>query len=72
MRLSGGISISLDQDLSADLFYQQAQAALYEAEHSADESLKLYDPNVHHALVERMRFQTEIRNALDNGQFVVY
>lgn len=72
VRLSGGISISLDQDLSADLFYQQAQAALYEAEHSADESLKLYDPNVHHALVERMRFQTEIRNALDHGQFVVY
>lgn len=72
VRLCGGISISVEQELNADLFYQQAQAALYEAEHSDNEPLKLYNPSVHHALVERMRFQTEIRAALEQGQFAVY
>lgn len=72
VRLCGGISISVDRNLSADLLYQQAQAALYEAEHSGDEPLKLYNPSVHHALVERMRFQTEIRTGLEQGQFTVY
>jgi diguanylate cyclase (GGDEF)-like protein len=72
VRLCGGISISVEQGLSADLFYQQAQAALYEAEHSGDEALKLYNPSVHHALVERMRFQSEIRTGLEQGQFTVY
>ena len=72
VRLSGGISIAVEPGLTADMFYQQAQAALYEAEHSADEPLKLYNPSAHHALVERMRFQTEIRTGLEQGQFVVY
>lgn len=72
VRLCGGISISVEQDVGADLFYQQAQAALYEAEHGDAEALKLYNPSVHHALVERMRFQTEIRTGLEQGQFTVY
>lgn len=71
-RLFGGISISENRDLRAEEFYQQAQAALYEAEHSSQEQLKLYNPNTHHAIVDRLRFQTEIRNALDKKQFTVF
>lgn len=72
VRLFGGISISLEQDLGAEVFYQQAQTALYEAEHSREEPLKLYNPSVHQALVEQLRFQTEIRTALEEGQFTVF
>lgn len=72
VRIFGGISISEGEDLTADLFYQQAQAALYEAEHSSQEQLKLYNPDTHHAMVDRLRFQTEIHVALDRGQFVIF
>ena len=65
----GGISISEDNGLRSDAFYQQAQTALYEAEHSTGDQLKLYNPNTHHALVDRLRFQAEIRAALDKGHF---
>ncbi|NMB02179.1 MAG: EAL domain-containing protein [Firmicutes bacterium] len=72
VRLFGGISISDDQEVNVNTFYQQAQTALYEAEHNSDEPLKLYSPTMHHTLLERLRFQTEIRSALEQDQFVVY
>lgn len=72
VRLVCGISISDNQNLDQITFYQQAQAAVYEAEHSPDEPLKIYNPSIHHAILERLRFQTELRTALDQGQFTVY
>ncbi|HBN96356.1 MAG TPA: hypothetical protein DDZ66_08640 [Firmicutes bacterium] len=70
VHIFGGISISEGKGLKSDSFYQQAQTALYEAEHSAGDQLKLYNPNTHHAMVDRLRFQAEIRTALDKGQFI--
>lgn len=72
IRLFGGISISEGDELTAESFYQQAQTALYEAERSINEQLKLYNPNTHHAMVDRIRFQTEIRSALEKEQFTVF
>jgi diguanylate cyclase (GGDEF)-like protein len=72
VKVYGGISISEGDDLQADAFFQQAQTALYEAEHSSGEQLKLYNSNTHHALVDRLRFQTEIRNALDKHQLIAF
>lgn len=72
IRLFGGISISEGDTLQAEVFYQQAQTALYEAERSINEQLKLYNPNTHHAMVDRLRFQTEIRSALEKERFVAF
>ena len=36
----------------------------YEAEHSAEDRLRLYNSDTHRAMVERLRFQSEIRTAL--------
>ncbi|HKM43763.1 MAG TPA: EAL domain-containing protein [Limnochordia bacterium] len=72
LHIYGGISISEGDDLQADAFLQQAQTALYEAEHSAGEQLKLYNSKTHHAMVERLRFQSEIRAGLDKKEFVAF
>lgn len=72
VRLFGGISISDDKTLSVTAFYQQAQAALYEAEHTPDEPLKLYNPSIHHALLDKLSIQSEIRTAFEQEQFAVY
>lgn len=73
LRLFGGISISEPQKVSdPEHFYQQARAALYEAERNLTEHLKLYNPTTHHQIVDRLRFQTEIRTAFDLEQFVVF
>ena len=72
VNLLGGISISEDPELTADEFFHQAQTALYEAEHSAEDRLRLYNSDTHRAMVERLRFQSEIRTALDEGQFVPF
>lgn len=71
-RIFGGISISERQGLDAELVYQQAQAALYEAERTSQEQLKLYNPNTHHAMVDRLRFQTEVHTAVIQEQFCVF
>lgn len=73
LRLFGGITISeLDTPTNAEDFYQQAQTALYEAERNLTEQLKLYNPNTHQAIMERLRFQTEIRTAFEQEQFTVF
>lgn len=72
IRLFGGITISEHEAISAEAFFQQAQTALYDAEHNSSENIKLYNPDIHHAIVDRLRFQTEIRNALLREQFTVY
>lgn len=72
VHIFGGISISEGKDLKADAFFQQAQTALYEAEHNTGDHLRLYNSNTHHAMVDRLRFQTEIRSALDKGQFTAF
>lgn len=73
IRLFGGITISEpDTGRNAETFYQQAQTALYEAEQSMTDPLKLYNPNTHHLMMDRLRFQTEIRTAFDREQFTVF
>lgn len=72
VRLYGGVTISEGEAVSAKAFFQQAQTALYDAEHYAGESTKLYNPNMHRTIVDRVRFQTEIRNALERRQFTAF
>ena len=72
VRLFGGITISENRVTSAEVFFQQAQTALLDAEKDSSENIKLYNPDTHHAIVDRLRFQTEIQTALMRGQFVVY
>ena len=72
VHLYGGMSISEGDGLTAELFFQQAQTALYEAEHSVGDSLKLYNSDTHHAMVNRLRFQSEIRLGLDNKEFLAF
>ena len=72
VRIFGGISISERKGLGAGSFYQQAQTALYEAERNSQEELKLYNPNTHRAMVDRLRFQTEVRTAVLQGQFTPF
>lgn len=72
VNIFGGMSINEDEDIRGDAFFQQAQTALYEAEHSNGEQLKLYNSTTHSDLVNRLRFQTEIRTGLDKEQFCAY
>lgn len=72
IRLFGGLTIREHGTISAEAFFQQAQTALFEAEQNSSENIKLYNPEMHHAIVDRLRFQTEIRNALMREQFTVY
>lgn len=72
VHLFGGMSINEDENLRGDAFFQQAQTALYEAEHSSGERLKLYDSTTHSDLVSRLRLQTEIRAGLDKRQFTAF
>ncbi len=72
IRLFGGVTIGEHEALSAEAFFQQAQTALYDAEHDSVGTVKLYNPDIHHAIMDKLRFQTEIRNALLRRQFTVY
>jgi len=72
VNLLGGISISEDPELTADEFFHQAQTALYEAEHSTDDRLRLYNSDTHRAMIDRLRFQAEIRTGLDEDQFIAF
>ena len=73
IRLFSGITISEpDESVNSEVFYQQARAALYEAERSLNEQLKLYNPTTHHLIMDRLRFQTEIRAAFELEQFTVF
>ncbi len=72
VHLYGGMSISEGEGLTAESFLQQAQTALYEAEHSSREPLKLYNSETHHAMISRLKFQSEIRLALDRKEFLAF
>ncbi len=72
VNIFGGMSISEDANIQGDVFFQQAQTALYEAEHSSGEQLRLYNSATHSDMVNRLRFQTEIRTGLEKGQFSAY
>lgn len=72
VRLISGISISENKNMDASVFFRQAQTALYEAERSTRDSVKLYSHHTHEAIMNRIRFQTEIQTALNRKQFIVY
>lgn len=71
-RLICGISICDNKDMDVDDFFRQAQTALYEAERSTSHPVKLYSPQIHDAIIRRLRFQTEIQTALNRQQFTIY
>ncbi|NLJ81338.1 MAG: EAL domain-containing protein [Firmicutes bacterium] len=72
IKLQGGLTISENGQIDPELFYQQVQSALYQAKRAGDDTLKLYDPEIHSALKDRLRFQAEIRTALDRKEFTLY
>ncbi|HHY10594.1 MAG TPA: EAL domain-containing protein [Firmicutes bacterium] len=72
VRLYGGAAISEQSDLDSEAFYQQAQAALYEAELAKEQQIKLFNPTTQAAIRNRVRFQTEIRSALEKDELTLF
>ena len=70
---SASIGIACGDDVqSAQEILRDADLALYEAKRSGKGRAQLYRPMMHAAALEQLELETDMRLALDDGQFELY
>lgn len=67
-----GVSIFKGHDQEIEELFKQSDLAMYEAKRKGRNSLLFFDPAMQNALEKRTRMETELRIALEMGQFELY
>ena len=70
---SAGLASTRTAGRDAELLMRAADLAMYEAKSTRKGGYAVYAPHMHEALVERVQLETDLRAAVEQGQFrVVY
>ncbi|MDD1449725.1 EAL domain-containing protein [Sphingomonas sp. H160509] len=67
--VSIGIAQSLGRDTSPDDLLRDADIAMYEAKRAGHGDYAIFDPSMHRMAVERLALQTDLRIAVQQGDF---
>jgi diguanylate cyclase (GGDEF)-like protein len=67
-----GVAIVADQYEEPDEILRDADLAMYRAKRSETENTAIFDRTMHDAAISRLNLETDLRRALDRGEFVVY
>ncbi|RYF22466.1 MAG: EAL domain-containing protein [Oxalobacteraceae bacterium] len=67
--VSIGIAQSLGRDTSPDDLLRDADIAMYEAKRAGHGDYAIFDPSMHQMAVERLALQTDLRIAVQQGDF---
>ncbi len=66
-----GVAVSADEHRTADELLRDADLAMYRAKASGGGCYAVFDAEMHHAAVERLRLETELRRAMERREFRV-
>jgi diguanylate cyclase (GGDEF)-like protein/PAS domain S-box-containing protein len=69
---SMGVTVFGKQDETVDGLLKQADLAMYQAKASGRNSLRFFDPQMQAVFTARATLETELRNAVREGQLVLY
>ena len=72
VRASIGIAVTDDADDTAELLLRNADVAMYRAKAAGGATARTFEPEMHAALVDRLEIETDLRYALEDGQFVLH
>ena len=64
-----GVAVSADEHRTADELLRDADLAMYRAKASGGGCYAVFDAEMHHAAVERLRLETELRRAMERREF---
>lgn len=67
-----GITLFKDQSVSEDDLMKRADTAMYQAKSAGRNTLRFFDLAMQNVVSQRAAMEVELRNALDNQQFVLY
>ncbi|HVG82878.1 MAG TPA: EAL domain-containing protein [Vicinamibacterales bacterium] len=67
-----GVAVSSTEHRSADELLRDADLAMYRAKASGGGCYAVFDSAMHHAAVERLRLETELRRAVERREFRIW
>lgn len=67
-----GVAVSSGEHRSADELLRDADLAMYRAKASGGGCYAVFDAAMHHAAVERLRLETELRRAVERREFRIW
>jgi EAL domain-containing protein (putative c-di-GMP-specific phosphodiesterase class I) len=67
-----GVAVSSNEHRTADELLRDADLAMYRAKASGGGCYAVFDAAMHHAAVERLRLETELRRAVERREFRVW
>jgi len=67
-----GIAASISPDTQAEDLLRDADIAMYRAKRAGKARCEVSDPAMHDSAVKRLKLETDLRKALDQGEFRVY
>ncbi|MDZ4253231.1 MAG: EAL domain-containing protein [Sulfuritalea sp.] len=67
-----GITLFRDHSVSVDELMKRADTAMYQAKEAGRNALRFFDPEMQAAVSARALLDTDLRRALDEGQFVLH
>ncbi|MGD1982503.1 MAG: EAL domain-containing protein [Chromatiaceae bacterium] len=67
-----GVAVAAPHYVSPDEILRDADLAMYRAKRSETENTAIFDRTMHEAAVNRLNLETDLRRAIDRGEFVLY
>ena len=67
-----GIAFNSDNKVAAPDLLRDAEIAMYRAKHTGKARCEVFDNAMHTGALKRLQLETDMRRAVDNGEFKVY
>ncbi|MBL6980893.1 MAG: EAL domain-containing protein [Anaerolineales bacterium] len=67
-----GIALSIDEDKSAEDIIRDADTAMYRAKSQGKARYEFFDPDMHAAASSLMQLEVDLRQAIENQEFIVF
>ncbi len=67
-----GVAVAAPHYETPDEILRDADLAMYRAKRSESENTAIFDRTMHEAAVKRLNLETDLRRAIDRGEFVLY
>ena len=67
-----GVAVAAEQYQTPDEILRDADLAMYRAKRSETDNTAIFDRNMHQAAIERLNLETDLRRAVERGEFIVH
>ncbi|MDD5031091.1 MAG: EAL domain-containing protein, partial [Rhodoferax sp.] len=67
-----GITLFRDNSVSVDELMKRADTAMYQAKATGGDTLRFFDPEMQSVVIARAALDTDLREAVQEGQFLLY